>query len=148
MKNLRFLRLFLRNKNCRNFEFLRIKYLGKGLSYWKMSTVWNYGPLKLLLHFIEYRLDQLNNSSKLDNTIFWKAPLKEMSCKSLKFFGQPTTKWRPCKIFQKLNGKHLLMANIFKLHKYQIFSFMKMHNMSKFWFANNKFSLRKSLIYH
>ena len=57
--------------------------------------------------------------------------LKEMSAKSLKFFGPPTTKWRPCKIFGKLNGNHLLMANIFKLHEYQTFGLMKMHNMCK-----------------
>ena len=37
------------------------------------------------------------------------------------FFRLPTTKWRPCQTFAKLNGKHLLMANIFELHKYQIF---------------------------
>ena len=54
-----------------------------------------------------------------------------MSAKSLKFFGPPTTKWRPCKIFAKLNGNHLLMANISKLHKYKTFGLMKMHNMYK-----------------
>ena len=59
----------------------------------------------------------------------------------MKFFGPPTTKWRPCKIFAKLNGNHLLMANIFKLHEYQTFGLMKMHNMCKIWFANNIFSL-------
>ena len=42
------------------------KYLGKGLSYLKNGGIGvnycgNSGPLKLLLHFIEYRLDQLNN---------------------------------------------------------------------------------------
>ena len=42
------------------------KYLGKGLSYLKNGGIgvnycWNFGPSKLLLHFIEYRLDQLNN---------------------------------------------------------------------------------------
>ena len=64
-----------------------------------------------------------------------------MSAKSLKFFGPPTTKWRPCKIFAKLNGNHLLMANIFKLHEYQTFGLMKMHNIYKIWFASNIFSL-------
>ena len=59
----------------------------------------------------------------------------------MKFFGPPTTKWRPCKIFAKLNGNHLLMANIFKLHEYQTFGLMKMHNMCKIWFANKIFSL-------
>ena len=48
-----------------------------------------------------------------------------MSAKSLKTFGSPTTKWRPCKIFPKLNGNHLFMANIFKLQEYQTFALMK-----------------------
>ena len=38
-----------------------------------------------------------------------------------------------------MNGNHLLMANISELHEYQTFYLMKMHNMSKIWFANNKF---------
>ena len=33
------------------------------------------------------------------------------------------------------------MANIFKPHEYQTFGLIKMHNMSKIWFANSKFSL-------
>ena len=45
--------------------------------------------------------------------------------------GSPTTKWRPRKIFAKLNGNHLSLANIFKLHKHQTFGLMKMHNMFK-----------------
>ena len=64
-----------------------------------------------------------------------------MSAKSLKSFGPPTTKWWPCNIFAKLNENHLLMANIFKLHEYQTFGLMKMHNMCKIWFANKIFSL-------
>ena len=59
----------------------------------------------------------------------------------VKFFDLPTTKWQPCKIFAKLNGNHLLVANIFKLHEYQKFRLMKMHNMTKVSFVNNKFSL-------
>ena len=48
------------------WNFWWIKYLGKGLSYLKkwgveVNYCWNYGPSKLLLHFIEYRLDQLNS---------------------------------------------------------------------------------------
>ena len=42
------------------------QYLRKGLSYLKnwgigLNYCWNYGPSKLLLYFIEYRLDQFNN---------------------------------------------------------------------------------------
>ena len=129
------------------WNFWLITYLGKGLSYLKnwgvgVNYCWNYGPSKLLLHFIEYRIDQLNSehtktASKLDNTVFWRLLSKEMSAKSLKVFGLPTTKWRPCKIFTKLTRNHLLMANIFKLHEYKTFGLMKMHNMCKIWFANN-----------
>ena len=50
---------------------------------------------------------------------------------SLKFFGPSTTKWRSYKVFAKLNGNHLLMTNIFKLHKCQTFGLLKMLNMSK-----------------
>ena len=48
------------------WSFWWIKYLGKGLSYLKnwgvrVNYCWNYGLSKLLLHFIEYRLDQRNS---------------------------------------------------------------------------------------
>ena len=56
-------------------------------------------------------------------------------------FGPPTTKWRPCKVFANLNGNNFLMANIFKFREYQTFGLMKIHNMSKIWFANKIFSL-------
>ena len=52
-----------------------------------------------------------------------------MSAESLELFVPPTTKWQPSKVFAKLNGHHHLMANIFKLHEYQTFGLMKMHNM-------------------
>ena len=64
-----------------------------------------------------------------------------MSAESLKLFDSSTTKWWPCKAFAKLNEKHLLMANIFKLEEYETFGLIKMHNVSKIWFANNKFNL-------
>ena len=103
---------------------------------------WNYGPSKLLLHFIEYCLDQLNNKHTkiaVNSTIqYFEGRSQKNVCWE---FGPSTTKWRPCKIFAKLNGNHLLMANIFKLHEYQTFGLMKMHNMCKIWFANNIFSL-------
>ena len=66
MKNLCFFRRLLFPKNIADiWNFWWIKYLGKGLSYWKnwgvvVNYCWNYGPSKLLLYFIENRLDQLN----------------------------------------------------------------------------------------
>ena len=40
------------------------------------------------------------------------------------------------------------MTNIFKLYKCQTFVLLKMHNMRKIWFPNNKFSLWKSSVYN
>ena len=66
----------------------------------------------------------------------------------MKFFGPPTTIWRPWIVFGKFNENYLLMANIFKLYKCQTFVLLKMHNMRKIWFLNNKFSLWISSVYN
>ena len=125
--------------------FIIFKKWGIGVNY-----CWNYGPSKLLLHFIEYRLDQLNSSKDTKTEVNSAIQYFEGCCQKkcllkvwclLKVFVPPATKWQPCKIFAKLKGNHLLMANIFKLHEYQIFGLMKMHNMCKIWFANKIFSL-------
>ena len=65
-----------------------------------LSFFWQ--PLQLLLHFIEYRLDQLNNKHmkiavSLTTQCFESHSQKKITANSLKFFGQPTTKLRPCK---------------------------------------------------
>ena len=121
----------------------------KGLWYlekWGIAVdyCWKYGQSKLLLHFIENRLNQLNNKhTEIEvNLIFWKPLSNKMSGKSLKFFDPRTTKWS---FFAKLNRNQLLMANILKLYEYQTFALMKMCNMSKIWFSNNKFNLWKGL---
>ena len=125
---------------------LYLKNWGIGANY-----CWHYVSSKLLLHFIEYRLDQLNKKHTkiaVNSTMQYFEGSSQKKCLlKVWIFGPPTTKWRPCKIFAKLNGNHLLMANIFKLHEYQTFGLMKMHNMRKIWFANIKFSLWKSLVY-
>ena len=133
MKNLYFSGCsFFQKKIADIWNFQWIKYLGKGLSYLKNSDVGvnyclNYGPLKLLLCFIEYRLDQFNSKhtkTVVNSTIqcfedsSWKKCQLKVWC-----FLLHTTKWRPCKILEKLNGNYLLMANIFKLHEYKTFSF-------------------------
>ena len=61
-----FYRLFFQNQYCWHFDFLInqifwevfiiFKNWGIGVKY-----CWNYEPSKLLLHFIKYRLHQLNN---------------------------------------------------------------------------------------
>ena len=121
--------------------------MGKGLLHLKkwgieVNYYWNYGPSKFLLHFVEYRLDQLNSEhTKLavNSAIQYSEGCSQKKCllKVWSFLVHPP----PCKIFTKLNRNHLLIANIFKLHEYQTFGLIKMHNMSKIWFANNKFNL-------
>ena len=72
--------------------------------------------------------------------MFWKPLSKEISGKG--FLAYPPQNDGPVKF---LNGNHHLKASIFKLHKYQTFGLLKMHN-SKTWFANNKFSLWNSSV--
>ena len=67
--------------------------------------------------------------------------------KSFKFFGPPPTKWRSFKFFAKLNANHILMANFFKLRKYQTFGFIELHNLSKGQLADGIFKLWKSSVY-
>ena len=117
-----------------------------------VNCCWNYGQPKLLLHFIEYCLDQLNN--KHTKTAVNAAIQFFKSCNQKKylvkvwiFLAHPPQYDGPVKFFVKLNGNHLLMANIFKFHKCQTFALLKMHNISKIWFGNKKFSLWKSLVY-
>ena len=47
----------------------------------------------------------------------------------------------------EIQRKPYLMAT-FKLHEYHTFCLMKMNNMTKICFVNNKFSLWKSLVYN
>ena len=90
---------------------------------------WNYGLSKLLLHFIEYLLGQLNNKH-----------IKVAVNLTIQYFeGFPTQNGSPVK-FVLWNKNHILIANILKLHKYQTFGLMKM-NMCKIWYANRIFSL-------
>ena len=59
----------------------------------------------------------------------------------MKFFGPPTTKWWSFKIFVELNGKHFLMANIFKIHKYQTIGLPLSNSVcEKAWFTINGLS--------
>ena len=48
------------------FNFLSVKYFGKGLlflKFWliRVNYCWNYGPLNLLFRFFRFRLGHLNN---------------------------------------------------------------------------------------
>ena len=124
--------------------------MGKGLSYsrnWGIGVNhrWNYGPSKLRLHFIEYRLDQLNSKhtkTAVSSTIRYLKGRSQKKCllKVWSFLVYPPQNSSPVKCFTKLNGNHILMASIVKLHEYETFHLMKMH-ICKMWFANNILSL-------
>ena len=114
---------------------------------WKTEVYcWNYGPSKLLLQFIEYRLDQLNNKHTkiaVNSTVqyFEVCSQNKSVLKTWSFLVHPPQNGGPVKVFVKLNGNHHLMANILKRHEYQTFGLMKLHNMFKIWFAIHIFSL-------
>ena len=147
MKNLFFWRFFFQNRNCWHFEFSMNQIFGqrfiifeklrcRGLLLLKPRAV----EVTTSFHWMSLRSTQkqaLENSMKLGNALFWRPLSKEMCAESLQF---STTEWWPCNFFAKLNGNHLLIANIFKLHEYKTFDLIKMHNMSKIWFVNNKFN--------
>ena len=61
-----FWRLLFQKANCWHLEFLMNQIFGQRFIIFKKmryrgKLCWNYGSSKLLLHFIEYRLDQLNS---------------------------------------------------------------------------------------
>ena len=152
MKNLCFWRLLFQKKIADIWNFNWIKYLGKGLSYLKnwdieVNYCWNYGPSKLLLHFIKYRLDQLNikhTKTSVNSTIqdFEDYSQKKCLLKVWIFLTHTPQNGDPVKFLRNwTETNHLLVANIFKLHEYQTFDLMKMHNMCIIWFVNNIFSL-------
>ena len=118
--------------------------MGKGLSYLKnwgigVNYCWNFGPSKLLLHFIEYHLDQLkskhtkiaiNSATQYFEGCFQKKCL----LKVWSFLFHPPQNRGPVKFLRNwTETNYLLMANIFKLQEYQIFGLVKMHNMCKIW---------------
>ena len=141
MKNLLFFRwLLFQNKKCWYFEFLMNQIFGQRFIIfdklrYRGQLCWSYGPSKLLLHFIEYDLDQLNKKHTkmaVNSTMEYFESSSQKECLlKVWIFGLLDTKWWPCKIFGKLNINHLLMANILKLHEYQTFGLIKMHNMTK-----------------
>ena len=149
MKILSFLVLFIsKMKTADIFNFLSVKYFGKGLLFLKIWHIrvnycWSYGPSNLLFRFFRYRLGHLDNRQ----TKIAENSTKQVFVRSLKFFDPPTTKWRSFKFFAKLNGNHILMANFSKFHKYQTFGLIELHNVSKGQLADRIFKLWKSCVY-
>ena len=145
---------FLNEKIADIWNFYWIKYLGKGLSYLKKMRY----KVQLLLRLravevaTSYRLDQLNSKHTkiaVNSTIQYFEGCSQKKCllKVWSFLVHPPQNSGTVKFFAKLNRNHVLMTNIFKLHEYQTFGLMKIHNMYKIWFANKIFSLWKSLVY-
>ena len=140
---------FSKTKIADILNFQWISYLGKGLSYLKrwgirVKYCQNYGPSKLLLHFIEYHPDQLNNNHtkivvKLIIQFFESRYQKKYLVKVWSFLLHPLQNDGPVKSLR--NWTETILANIFKLHEYQTFGLMKMHNMSKIQFLK-KLGLR------
>ena len=153
MKNLCFFwRLLFWKKNYWHLEFLKNQIFGQRFIIFEKLRYRGRLLLKLLLHFIEYRLDQLNSKyTKIaENSgiqYFESCSQKKCLLKVWSFLVHPPQNDDPVKLFAKLNGNHLLMANNFKLHEYQTFGLMKINNMCKIWFANKIYSLWKSLVY-
>ena len=120
--------------NMWNFQW--IKYLGKGLSYWKnwgirVNNCWNYGPSKLLLHFIEYHLDQLiskHTKTAVNSTIQYFEGRSQQKCllKVWRFLVHPSQNGGPVQFLRNWPKTIFLMATIFKLSR-----------ISGFWFNEN-----------
>ena len=141
MKILSFLAPFISKiKTSDIFNFLSVKYFGKGLLFlkiWhiKVNYCWNYGPSNMLFRFFRYHLGHLDNrQTKIaENSaihFLWKLTLKQVFVESFKVFDPPTTKWRSFKFFAKLKGNRILIANFSKLCKYQTFVLIELHNFS------------------
>ena len=125
LKMLFFLAPFISKiKTADIFNFLSVKYFGKGLLFLKIWYIrvnycWSYRPSNLLFRFFRYRLGHIDNimiiRRKLENTFFWKLTRKQVFVESFKVFDPTTTKWRSFKFFAKININHILMANFSKL---------------------------------
>ena len=109
-KVLSYLASFISNiKTADIFNFLSVKYFGKGLLFLKIWLIrinycWNYGPSNLLFRFFRYRLGHLNNrqTKMIENSeihFFWKLTPKQVFGESFKFFDRPTTKRRSFNFF-------------------------------------------------
>ena len=100
---------FSKIKTADIFNFLSVKYFGKGLLFLEMWHIrvnycWSYGPSNMLFRFFRYCLGHLDNTQTkiAENSkrhFFWKLTPKQVFVESL----FTTTKWRSFKFFAKLN---------------------------------------------
>ena len=137
MKNLCFFGgYFFQKKIADIWKYQWNKNLGKVLSYLKkwgvvVNYCWNYGPSKLLLHFIEYRLDQLNSKHTkiaVNSAIqyFEGCSWKKCLLKVWRFLVHPPRNGGPVKFLRNRPKTIFLMVAIFKLSR-----------ISGFWFNEN-----------
>ena len=127
-----FWRLFFQNKNCWHIAFLMSQIFAQSSIKFeklrfKANYRWNYLPSKLPLHFIEYRLDKLNNKHgkrAVNSTMQYFESHCQNKCllKVWSFLGYPPQNKGLGKIFAKLNET---------IYHYHTFGLMKMHNMSR-----------------
>ena len=126
--------------------------MDKGLPHLKQWGIavpycWYYEPPKLLLRFIDYRLDHLKNKHTkiaVNSTVQFFENYYQKKClvKVWSFSAQPPQNDSPLKFLQKVNRNNLFMTNIFKLHEHHTFGLMKMDNMKKTWFITINESLK------
>ena len=158
LKILSFLGAFISKiKTVDIFNFLSVKYFNNFLLFLKtwhirVSYCWNYRSSNLLFRFCRCYLGHLNNrQTKIAENwtihFFWKLTSKKVFGESFKFFDPPPTKRRSFKLFAKLIANHILVANFFKLRKYQTFGFIELHNLRKCQLANAIFKLWKRSVY-
>ena len=109
-------------------------------------------PSKLLLHFIEYCLDQLKNKhtkTVVNSTMqfFESLHQRKYMVKIWSFLAHPPQNDGPVKFLQNWKAtifSWLILSNCANIR----FGSLKMCNMSRIWIANNKWkSLWKSLVY-
>ena len=130
----------------------KVYHIGKIEVLTEVNYCWNYRPPTLLPHLIEYRLDELNNKDTkmpVNRAIKHFASCFQKNClvKVWSFLVNLPQNYKPVKFLGNSTETIFWWPIYFQTSKYQIFGLMKMHNMSKIWFANSKFSLWKSLVY-
>ena len=157
MKILSFLASFISKiKTADIFNFLSVKYFGKGLlflKFWliRVNYCWNYGPLNLLFRFFRFRLGHLNNrQTKIGENstmCFLKVNIKTSVWWKFQILWPTHHKMKSFKFFAKLNGNHISMNNFSKFRKYQTFGLIELHNLSKGQLADKIFKLWKSCVF-
>ena len=159
MKILSFLAPFISKiKTADIFNFLSVKYFGKGLLFLKIWHIrvnycWSYGPSNLLFRFFRYRLGHLDNrQTKIaeNSKIHFFESQHQSKCllKVSSSLTHPPQNGGPLNFLRNWTDNHILMANFSKLRQYQTFVLIELSNMSKDQLADRIFKLWKSCVYN